>query len=80
MFLVVWQDPAVVYNVVKKKYWVQQSVKEVMLTIFWNMKDPITTDFFGKCADVNIAPYCLIFWQNSPYLLNDLYIYKSAKY
>ena len=33
---------------VKKKFWVQQLVK-VMLTVFWNIKGPITTDFFKIC-------------------------------
>ena len=39
---------------VKNKFWVQQSVKKVMLTVFWNMKGPITLE---KGATVNSASY-----------------------
>ena len=31
---------------VKTKFQAQQSVKKVMLTDFWDMKGPITIDFF----------------------------------
>ena len=31
---------------VKKKFQVQQSVKKVMLSVFWNRKEPIPIDFF----------------------------------
>ena len=55
----------------KKKFWVQQSVKEVMLTVFLDRKGPITIDFPEKGATVNSASYCQIFQQYSPYLLND---------
>ena len=32
---------------VKKKFWVQQTVK-VMLTVFWDIKGPMTLDLFEK--------------------------------
>ena len=42
------------------------------------MKGPITIDFFEKGASVNSASYCQLLRQNSPYLLNDLHIYKHT--
>ena len=42
---------------VKNKFCTQQSVKKVMLTVFWYMKGPITIDFLEKCATVNNATY-----------------------
>ena len=47
------------------------SVKEVMLTVFWDMKEPVTIDFLEKGAPVNNISYCQHFWENLPYLLND---------
>ena len=41
-----------------------------MLTVFWDMKRPITIDFLEKGATVNSASYCQL-KQYSPYLLND---------
>ena len=52
---------------------VQQSVKKVMLTAFWNMKGPITINFLEKGATVNSASDSHLLMQNSPYLLNDPY-------
>ena len=43
---------------VKEKFWMQLLVKEVMLTVFWNMKGPITIDFLEKDVKVNGASYC----------------------
>ena len=60
---------------VKKKFWAQQSGKKMMLTVFWNMKEPITIDFREKAATVNSTSYCQLLRQNSPYLLNDLHAY-----
>ena len=37
----------------KKKFQTLWSIKEVMLKVFWNMKRPITIDFFEKGATVN---------------------------
>ena len=34
-------------SLIKKKFWVQWSVKKVMLTVFWSIKEPII-DFFEK--------------------------------
>ena len=45
---------------VKKKFWAQQSVKKVMLTVFWNIKGPYATDFFEKGTTVNSAYYCFL--------------------
>ena len=36
---------------------IKRPVKKVMLTIFWDMKGPITIDFLEKDATVNIANY-----------------------
>ena len=55
---------------VKKTFWVLQSVK-VILTVFWDMKGPMTIDFIEKGATVNNASYCQLLWKNSPYLLNN---------
>ena len=38
---------------VKKIFQVQQSVKKVMLTVFWDIKGPMTIDFLEKGATVN---------------------------
>ena len=35
---------------VKKKILVKQSIKKIMLTVFWDMKRLITIDFFDKGA------------------------------
>ena len=43
---------------VKKKFWEQQLVKKVMLTVIWNKKGPITIDFREKAATVNSTFYC----------------------
>ena len=51
----------------KKKFWMQWSVKKVMLIVFWD----ITVDFLEKGATVNSASYCQLLKQISPYLLND---------
>ena len=62
-------------TLVKKKFWVQQSVKKVMLTVFLDMKGPIIIDFLEKGAVVKSASYCQLLTQNSPYLFNG-----SCKY
>ena len=41
----------------KKKFWVQQAVKKVMLIDFWNVKVPIIIDFLVKGATLNITFY-----------------------
>ena len=38
---------------VKKKFWAKQSVKKVMLTVFYDIKKPITVDFLEKGTTVN---------------------------
>ena len=50
----------------KKMLQVQWSVKEVTLTVFWYMKEPITIDFLEKGATVDRAAYCQLLRQNSP--------------
>ena len=40
---------------IKKKFWPQQSVKKVILTVFSEMKRPISIDFFEEGATVNCA-------------------------
>ena len=51
----------------KKIFHVQQSVKKVMLTVFLDMRDPITIDFLEKGETVNSASYCWLLRQKSPY-------------
>ena len=48
---------------VKKKFWVQWSLKEVMRIVFWGMKELITIDFHENRATVNTASYCQPFGQ-----------------
>ena len=54
---------------IKKKFQAQWSVKEVMLTVFWCMKEPITIDFLEKDAT-----YCPFLRQNLPDALNNLHV------
>ena len=54
-----------------KKFRTQWSVKKMMLTVFWDMKGPIISDFLEKGTTVNSAFVCLLLRQHSPYLLND---------
>ena len=56
---------------VKKRFQLQQSVKKVMLTVFWGIKGLITIDFFEKYTNVNNASYCQLLKQNSLFSLND---------
>ena len=49
----------------KKKFCAHHSVKKVMLTVFWDIKEGITIDFFEKAPAVNIASYCQLLMQNS---------------
>ena len=60
---------------------VQQSLKKVILTFFWNMKGLVTIDFLEKGPTVNSASYFQLFMQNSPYSMNDphtdTHIYKD---
>ena len=55
----------------KEKFWVKQSVKKVMLTVFWDMKGLITINFFENGVNVNSVTYCQFFRQNSSHLFND---------
>ena len=56
---------------VKKKFQTQQSIKNIMLTVFRDIKGHIIIDFVEKGATVNSASYCLLQRQNSLNLLND---------
>ena len=58
---------------VKKKFWSQQSIKKVMLTVFLDIKVPITNDFFEKSATVNAALHCQFLQQ----LVNCLTVVKG---
>ena len=51
---------------VKKKFPAQRPVKKVILTVFWDMKGPITIDFLEKDATVNIVSYHQLLRKNSP--------------
>ena len=55
----------------KKKLRAQWSLKKLILTVPLDIKESITTDFFGKGSTVNSASNCQLFWKNSLYLLND---------
>ena len=46
-----------------------------MLIVFWDMKGPVTIDFFEKVATVKSYFYCKILGQNVPYLLSDSCIF-----
>ena len=45
-------------SLIKKKFQVKWLVKNVMLTVFWNMQGPTTIDFFEKGTIVNSISYC----------------------
>ena len=64
-------------DLAKKMFWVQWSVKKVLLTVFWNMKGPVTIDFLEKGTTINSVSLKFCLPQNSPNLLNDhcIYIY-----
>ena len=52
----------------KKKFQAQQSVEKLMLTIFWNMKRPITTELLEKIPTISSASYSkwLRAWKMKP--------------
>ena len=54
----------------RKKFLVQLSVKKIMLTVFWDMKGPITIDILEKGAIVSSTSY----YQNPLYLLISPYV------
>ena len=47
----------------KEKLITQRSEKKAMLTVFWNIKGPITVDFLEKRATFNSTPYYQILRQ-----------------
>ena len=53
---------------VKEEFQVHESVKKVMLAVFWDMKGPLAIDFFKKGATVNSTSYCQLIKQNFSYL------------
>ena len=59
----------------KEKVQVWQSIKKVMIIVFWDMKRLIIIDFLGKGAIANNASNYKLLRQNSLYLLDDIYIY-----
>ena len=40
---------------VKKKFWIRQLVKKVVLGVFWEMQRPITVDFLEKSSIIKSA-------------------------
>ena len=52
-----------------------QQRKSSMLTIFWDIKGPITIDFLKNGITINSTSYWQLLRQNSPNLLNDFSIY-----
>ena len=61
-------------SVVKKQFWPQQSVGNVMQAVFWGIKRPIPIDLHKKNTMVNSSSKCLLIWQNSLNLLTDIHI------
>ena len=59
---------------VKKRFYVQKSVKKDMLIVLWDMKRPINKDFHEKGPTVNNASSGLCLRQNYLYLLNIMYV------
>ena len=55
---------------VNKKFSAQLSVKEAVLSDYFIIKSPITTDFAEKFATVVVASFCQILRQYSIFLLN----------
>ena len=39
------------------------AVTKIMVTVFWDMKEPITVDFLEKGATVNSSSYCQLLEQ-----------------
>ena len=68
---------------VKKKFLEQRSVKKVILTVFWNMKEPITLDFLEKkVATINKAFYCLFLRTPLPHthtLISEIFSFLIRK-
>ena len=59
---------------IELKHWL--SVKEKVLgTVIWDKKRSININFLENGVSVNSASCCQLFRQNSPYLLNDPFIY-----
>ena len=60
---------------IKKMFRAPRSLNKVMLSVFWDMKGTITSDFLEKCATVNSSSNCQILEQNSTYVLNKTRIF-----
>ena len=54
----------------------QRSVNKVMLTVFWNQKGSTSFYFLEKGATLNRVSYCQLLWQNSSYLMTNVYTVK----
>ena len=64
------------YSLIMKKFQLPQSVKKVMLTVFWEMKGPATIDFLQKGITVNSTSNCELLSQiHFIYWMTLLYIY-----
>ena len=46
----------------KKRFQAPQLVKEIMLIVFWDMKEGFTINFLEKDTVVNCASYCQLLW------------------
>ncbi|XP_067947100.1 histone-lysine N-methyltransferase SETMAR-like [Watersipora subatra] len=55
-----WKHPS---SPVTKKFRVQRSVKKVMLTVFWDVRGPITVSFLEQGTTVNSENYCQLLQQ-----------------
>ena len=52
----------------KEKVPQYESLKKIMLIVFWDMKERINIDFFEKGTTVCKNSYCFHLEQNSPYI------------
>ena len=67
-----WKTQYIELTLLKRKTsQVHKSVKETMLTVFWDMRGSINTIFMKKVAAITNSFYCQLLMQKSPYLLND---------
>ncbi|XP_067929080.1 histone-lysine N-methyltransferase SETMAR-like [Watersipora subatra] len=55
-----WKHPS---SCVTKRFRAQRSVKKVMLTVFWDVRGPITISFLEQGTTVNSENYCQLLQQ-----------------
>ena len=62
---------------VNKKFRMQQSVKYVILALYWNMKGSINSKFLEKGTSENNALCCQNLWQCSTYWRLSYFVYSA---